>query len=197
MTRINKATLACLVAVLLAPRAIGQTTTVSGQVAVEHASASMKRGSKANNSNVVVWLEPKQVAEKLASPKRLEWRLIQKDKQFVPPLLVVPVGSSVEFPNEDPFFHNVFSLFNGKRFDLALYQTGISRGVKFDREGVSYIFCNIHPDMHAVVIALNTPLYAVSDPSGLFNIANVPAGDYVMHVWYERTTPDVLHGLEQ
>ena len=111
-------------------------------------------------------------------------------------MLVVPVGSSVEFPNQDPFFHNVFSLFNGKRFDLALYQAGTSRGVRFDREGVSYIFCNIHPDMHAVVIALSSPLFAVSSPSGSFSIASVSPGEYVLHVWYERTKPDVLHALE-
>ena len=181
--------------VLIAEFCCAQTTTVSGTIAVEHSSVSAKRG-KPNNSDVVVWLEPKQMSETVSSPKRLQWRLIQKNKQFIPNLLIVPVGSSVEFPNEDPFFHNVFSLFNGKRFDLSLYQTGESRGVKFDREGVSYIFCNIHPDMHAVVIALSTPLYAVSGPSGSFNIPNVPAGDYLLHVWYERTTPDVLHGLE-
>lgn len=180
---------------LVAQFCCAQTAIVSGHVAVEHSSASAKR-SKSDNANVVVWLEPKQVAESLSAPKRLQWQLVQKNKQFIPGLLVVPVGSSVEFPNEDPFFHNVFSLFNGKRFDLALYQTGESRGVKFDREGVSYIFCNIHPDMHAVVIALSTPLYAVSGPSGSFNISNVPSGEYMLHVWYERTTPDVLHNLE-
>src|SRR5262249_54630828 len=103
--------------VLLAEFCCAQTTTVSGQVAVEHSSVSAKRG-KPDNSNVVVWLEPKQVST-ISSPKRLQWRLVQKNKQFIPGLLIVPVGSSVEFPNEDPFFHNVFSLFNGKRFDLA------------------------------------------------------------------------------
>lgn len=180
---------------LLAQFCCAQRTAVSGHVAVEHSSVSAKR-SKPDNSNVVIWLEPKEVTESLSAPRRLQWQLVQKNKQFIPGLLVVPVGSSVEFPNEDPFFHNVFSLFNGKRFDLALYQTGESRGVKFDREGVSYIFCNIHPDMHAVVIALSTPLYAVSGQSGSFTIPNVPSGEYVMHVWYERTTPDILHNLE-
>lgn len=181
--------------VVLAEFCCAQTTTVSGTVVVEHSSVSAKRG-KPDNSKVVVWLEPKQAVENAFSPQQLHWRMVQKNKQFIPNLLIVPVGSSVEFPNEDPFFHNVFSLFNGKRFDLSLYQTGESRSVKFDREGVSYIFCNIHPDMHAVVVALSTRLYAVSGPSGSFNIPNVPAGDYLLHVWYERTTPDVRHGLE-
>src|SRR5947208_6438885 len=159
MTTTTKAVRACFAGILLAQVCLAQTATVSGQVAVQHASESAKRSSKLDNSNVVVWLEPKGATRNLRSPGRLQWQLIQKNKQFVPALLVVPVGSSVEFPNQDPFFHNVFSLFNGKRFDLALYQAGTSRGVRFDREGVSYIFCNIHPDMHAVVIALISRLF--------------------------------------
>jgi len=183
--------------IVLAQLCGGQTATVSGQVAVQPAVESTKRSGKLDHSNVVIWLEPKEANGDLPPVGRLHWRLLQKNKQFIPALLVVPVGSSVEFPNQDPFFHNVFSLFDGKRFDLALYQAGTSRGVKFDREGVSYIFCNIHPEMHAVVIALRTPLYAVSSPSGSFNIANVPPGEYMLHVWYERTKPDVLQALTQ
>src|SRR5690349_20935389 len=182
--------------ILLAQFCLAQTATVSGQVAVQHSGENSGRSNKSDNSNADIWLEPKKADRNVTAPRRTQWRLVQKNKQFIPALLVVPVGSSVQFPNQDPFFHNVFSLFDGKRFDLALYQAGTSRGVKFDREGVSYIFCNIHPDMHAVVIALSTPLYAVSSPSGSFSIANVPPGEYVMHVWYERTTPDVLHNLE-
>src|SRR5579884_454193 len=75
--------------------------------------------------------------------------LVQKNKTFLPHVLVIPPGSTVDFPNHDPFFHNVFSLFEGKRFDLGLYESGTSRSVKFDRTGVSYIFCNIHPQMNA------------------------------------------------
>src|SRR5246127_2367910 len=104
---------------------------------------------------------------------------------FTPHLLVVPMGSQVEFPNQDPFFHNVFSLFNGKRFDLGLYESGTSRAVRFDREGVSYIFCNIHPEMGAVVLALNTPYYAVSGAAGMVTIHNVPPGSYRLHLWSE------------
>ena len=90
-------------------------------------------------------------------------RLVQKNKSFEPHILVVPAGSMVEFPNRDPFFHNVFSLFEGKRFDLGLYEAGTSRMVRFDRPGISYIFCNIHPEMSAVVITMATPLYAISN----------------------------------
>ena len=93
-------------------------------------------------------------------------RLVQKNKSFEPHILVVPAGSLVEFPNRDPFFHNVFSLFEGKRFDLGLYEAGSSKMVRFDRPGISYIFCNIHPEMSAVVITLATPLYAISNAQG-------------------------------
>jgi hypothetical protein len=97
----------------------------------------------------------------------------------------VPTGTSVEFPNQDPFFHNVFSLFNGKRFDLGLYESGTSRAVRFDREGVSYIFCNIHPEMGAVVLAMSTPYWGVSNATGEVSIPNVPPGSYKLHVWSE------------
>jgi plastocyanin len=137
-------------------------------------------------ANVVVWLTPLQPDKRPAATGHPgPFRLVQKNKMFTPHLLVVPTGSSVEFPNQDPFFHNVFSLFNGKRFDLGLYESGTSRAVRFDREGVSYIFCNIHPEMGAVVLALSTPYWAVSNASGEVEIPQVPPGDYRLHVWGE------------
>jgi plastocyanin len=171
-------------------------TIVTGQVQLvgDHA-----RSTKKNKSNVVVWLNSEQgispvrpVSE--SDTERLP-RLVQKDKRFDPHILVVPVGSAVEFPNHDPFFHNVFSLFEGKRFDLGLYEAGTTRLVHFDRAGVSYIFCNIHPEMSAVVIALKTPFYAISEASGKVSISNVPNGRYEMQVWAEGTNPDNLKGL--
>ena len=132
----------------------------------------------------VIWL--KAARSDLAPPAAPgNFTLIQKDKMFTPHLLVVPAGSSVAFPNADPFFHNVFSLFEGKRFDLGLYEAGSTRSVIFSREGVSYIFCNIHSEMSAVVIALTTPFYSIDDAHGAFNIAAVPDGDYELHVWIE------------
>jgi hypothetical protein len=107
----------------------------------------------------------------------------------------VPVGSTVAFPNADPFFHNVFSLFDGKRFDLGLYEAGSTRSVMFSREGVSYIFCNIHSEMSAVVIALDTPFYSIADPQGVFRIKDVPNGDYSLHVWIEGQAQNSLDQL--
>jgi len=117
-------------------------------------------------------------------------RLVQKNKSFEPHILVVPAGSVVEFPNRDPFFHNVFSLFEGKRFDLGLYEAGTSRMVRFDRPGISYIFCNIHPEMNAVVITMATPLYAISNADGQLSLAGVPFGRYRLHVWSEGMGPE-------
>jgi hypothetical protein len=132
----------------------------------------------------VIWLTPlPSGTAPLVTPG--SFTLLQKNKMFSPHLLVVPVGSSVAFPNADPFFHNVFSLFDGRRFDLGLYEAGSTRSVVFSREGVSYIFCNIHSEMSAVVIALSTPLFGFLDQHDTFQIKDVPEGDYDLHVWIE------------
>lgn len=152
-----------------------------------------------NTSEAVVWLtnvpgvQPAAETTLVRTSNRL--RLTQHDKSFEPHLLVVRVGSAVEFPNRDPFFHNVFSLFEGRRFDLGLYEAGTTRNVIFDRAGISYIFCNIHSEMSAVVIALDTPYYGVSNPRGEILIPNVPPGRYVMHVWDQSSLPETLSGL--
>ena len=142
-------------------------------------------GNQASVANVVVWLTPVDSPAPRPVP-RTNLRLIQKNKEFSPHLLVVPTGSSVDFPNLDPFFHNVFSLFNGKRFDLGLYEAGTHRSVTFDREGVSYIFCNIHPEMGAVVVALSSPWFAISDANGSITIRDVPPGRYRVQTWSEQ-----------
>ena len=182
---------------LLEPALLAQGVDVSAKIVMH----SDKRPSNAshkdsNASNVVVWLSPQQPVDPKPVPSpHSPYRLLQKDKQFQPHLLVVPTGTSVEFPNADPFFHNVFSLFNGKRFDLGLYESGTTRSVKFDREGVSYIFCNIHPEMSAVIVALQTPYFAQTDAEGKFEMANIPAGRYKIRVWHELASASELEGL--
>jgi plastocyanin len=145
-------------------------------------------------SQAVVWLSPvgggnvetpHQDASKIP-------QLVQKNKSFQPSLLVIPVGGKVEFPNHDPFFHNVFSLFEGKRFDLGLYESGTTRFVQFDKPGISYIFCNIHAEMSAVIVALNTPYYAISNVRGEISIPNVPPGRYQLQVFHTSVPPDNL-----
>lgn len=183
--------------------AAAQVNTVTVRVEIRNpasATGAKKTPGASNLADVVVWLKPldRTSATAIAAEQAHKpLQLIQKNKSFQPHLLVVPVGSSVDFPNHDPFFHNVFSLFDGKRFDLGLYEAGSSNSVRFDRVGVSFLFCNIHPEMSAVVVAVDTPYYAKSDPSGNLSIPDVPDGRYMMHVWYEGSLPEDLKLLSK
>jgi plastocyanin len=170
-----------------------QSVNVTARVEVTKNSARVKLPEQ---STIVVWLQPVDgaPAHVLSSPQAKP-SLTQKNKSFEPHLLVVQVGTVVEFPNHDPFFHNVFSLFNGKRFDLGLYEAGTTRQVRFDRPGVCYIFCNIHSEMSAVVVVLDTPYYAIANAAGGVSIPDVPTGRYTMHVWDERSLPETLAKL--
>ncbi len=147
------------------------------------------RDTAKDASQVVLWLVPVQGAAENSSspvsPKR-HYRMLQQNKTFEPKLLVVPLGSIVDFPNLDPWFHNVFSLYQGKRFDLGLYQARAEKEVVFDRPGPSFLFCNIHPQMTAVILAVNSDIFGISDKVGHILIRRVPAGQYAMHVWYEN-----------
>jgi plastocyanin len=178
-----------------------QEEAVTAQVKIERpASTKQLKAPIAvrDASEVVVWLLPIDHPGTVGSVSEhsdKKWRVVQKNKSFQPHLTVVRVGSVVDFPNRDPFFHNVFSLFDGKRFDLGLYEAGATNSVRFDHAGVSFLFCNIHPEMSAVVIALDTPYYAVTDKSGGLAIPNVPDGKYDVHVWYERSLPEELKEL--
>lgn len=168
------------------------TITVRGRVEVIGAGVK-GRTRHAPVPGTVVWLTPLAAAEESPGPPPTvpaTLRLVQKNKSFDPHILVVPAGSMVEFPNRDPFFHNVFSLFEGKRFDLGLYEAGTSRMVRFDRPGISYIFCNIHPEMSAVVITITTPLYAVANAGGLLSLPSVRYGRYLLHIWSEGMGPE-------
>jgi plastocyanin len=160
-----------------------------------------KNGRQVNDaSKVVVWLTPLGTTPAPSpSPQQISQipQLVQKDKSFQPSLLVISAGGKVEFPNRDPFFHNVFSLFDGKRFDLGLYESGTTQFVQFDKPGISFIFCNIHPQMSAVVIAVNTPYYAISNGRGEISIGDVVPGRYQMHVFHPSVSPDALQAVER
>lgn len=147
-------------------------------------------------SRAVVWLTP--MAATVETPRQTSIpQLVQKNKTFQPSLLVIPAGGKVEFPNRDPFFHNVFSLFEGKRFDLGLYESGSTRFVQFDKPGISFIFCNIHAEMSAVVIAVSTPYYAISDAHGDVTIPDVPPGRYQLQVFHSAVAPDALRAMSR
>jgi len=145
----------------------------------------------------VIWLTPLEGTSVPSFVLRDHYTLLQKNRTFIPHLQVIPVGSVVEFPNADPFYHNVFSLFEGKRFDLGLYEAGSSKSVTFSREGVSYIFCNIHPEMSAVILTLSTPFYAIADTHDSFALRGILPGDYKLHIWIEGVPQSFLDGLSR
>ena len=141
-------------------------------------------------ADVLVWLD---VPGAEATPQQHRVVLDQRNLTFTPRVLAVPVGATVEFPNNDRVFHNVFSFRDGKRFDLGLYPVGSTRGVTFDKPGLSRIFCNIHPNMAAYVMAVDSPYFAVSDRSGAFRIPAAPTGTYTYYAW--RPGADQLSGM--
>jgi plastocyanin len=173
-----------LVATLLAASAAAGT--VSGRIELRDSKSPAVRVKK-DYSGVVVWLE-----RGASPPAPTRARMIQKDKTFTPHILPVGVGSTVDFPNFDPIFHNAFSNYNGQLFDIGLYAPGSSRSVRFTRPGVVRVFCNIHAAMSAVIVVLNTPHFAMSRRDGAFEIAGVPGGAYTLRVFHERAAPETL-----
>jgi len=109
----------------------------------------------------------------------------QRDETFVPHVLAITVGTTVDFPNSDVTFHNVFSLSKTKRFDLGRYPRGRSKSVRFDRPGVVQVFCDIHSDMSAYILVFAHRYFAVTDSRGDYQIAGVPPGTYRVVAWYE------------
>jgi len=177
------------------PAKAQETLDVSAHLEAPSSKAKGGARNAINHPPAVIWMMPLGGQTAPDPDASRKFTLLQKNKEFSPHLLVVPVGSVVQFPNADPFFHNVFSLFNGRRFDLGLYEAGSTRAVTFGKEGISYIFCNIHPQMSAVVIALSTPFFAVAEPHGLFEVHHVPPGDYLLQVWVQGADPADLKTL--
>ena len=194
-----------LIAFLIAsaPQAVGKAKALIGNAVydvtfqVKLIPAHSARPFEESN-HVVVWLVP--TKPDLAGRSRSEsphYRIVQHHKKFEPRVLVVPTGSIVEFPNHDPWLHNVFSVSRSKRFDLGLYVAGVRKAVTFDRPGVSYLFCSIHPEMMAIVLAVDSAYFGVSDNTGRISIAGVPHGKYVLHVWHENSAPQILEALQR
>jgi plastocyanin len=166
--------------------------TVSGTVAlIDSLEKAVRKGR--DFSGVVVWLEPVGGQAPARTPGRAQ--MIQKNKRFTPHILAVHAGTVVDFPNYDPIFHNAFSNFDGKVFDIGLYAPGTSRSVRLDRPGIVRVFCNIHPTMSALIAVLPTPYFATSRPDGRYQIQNVPPGEYMLRVVHERATSATLEAL--
>jgi plastocyanin len=139
----------------------------------------------------VVWLEGSASGD--ARPLTAE--IGTSNKEFSPHVLVVTVGSTVTFPNHDPFNHNVFSLSEENPFDLGLYGRGETREVRFARPGVIRVYCNVHAQMSAVVVVRDNPWFAQPGGDGSFTMAAVPPGSYRLHAWHERA-PELIRDLE-
>lgn len=118
------------------------------------------------------------------------YKLVQRNKTFMPRVLAVPVGSTVDFPNEDPIFHNAFSLARPNPFDLGLYRSGASKSRVFSETAIYRVFCNIHPQMTAVILVLPTSHITEADSAGTFRF-DLPPGRYRLTAWSERSQPAV------
>jgi plastocyanin len=203
---VSKLRLNSLVLALLVPIAMQATGETNGSVGVSaHEVAAHVRFLDVNSgetlkdgSQVVVWLVPMYTVQKVRLNTELpHYRITQRNKIFEPHLLVVPAGSTVEFPNHDPWLHNVFSVSSNRRFDLGLYGAGVRKAVKFDRAGASHLFCSIHPEMAAVILTVDSTYFGVSDDTGRISIGSVPSGKYSLQVWYEDATPQALEALRR
>jgi plastocyanin len=155
-------------------RSAAELGSVEGKIRV------LKAGKpRADSSNVVVYLEgvPAPEAERKQAIR-------QRNLQFEPRVSVVVKGTTVDFPNDDKVFHNVFSTSRPARFDLGLYRSGSSKSVQFKREGVVDVFCNIHPDMSSRVLVVPNTWFAATDAGGKFRIDGVPPGTYPVVAWH-------------
>lgn len=167
-----------LLVCILASGMPAAAATVSGKI-----SFITKRGLNPTVSETLVSLEP--AAGKVIRKSPATFQMMTRGKMLTPHVLAIPVGSTVEFPNDDPISHNLFSLSSANSFDLGLYRKGAGKSHKFDSPGPVNVYCNVHPNMSAVIQVMATPYYVFADPAGNFAITDVPPGKYRLVAWNE------------
>ena len=175
---------------LLLMPAVMAAATLTGRVQLTGVNKTVR-----STEGVAVWLLP--VQGKAPAPVPLLVRVLQKGKRFSPHVSVIGVGSTIDWPNLDPIFHNAFSNFAGQPFDTGLYPPGGTQRTRFQREGVVRVFCNIHSSMSAVIVVAPSPWFAASKPDGSFSIADVPPGEYLVKLWHERASETTLRAAER
>ncbi len=169
-----------IIACFAAPAALAAQGTVAGRVAITE-----RPGETTTDfASTVIYLVPKDSSA--MRPRAARQSLTMNGRAFVPHVRVVTPGSRVDFPNQDPFSHNIFSSTPGQVFDLGLYPAGKSKDATFRRAGAYPIYCNIHPRMTAFVVVSPSPWYAQAGNDGRWSISGVPAGEYTLTVWHER-----------
>src|SRR3954470_4931133 len=177
---VSKVLAFAVVAVIVAPNRSSGQGPVSGQVSITE-----RPGEQTEDlGNAVIYLDvPSGTRPKIESTTD---RIALQSRQFSPHVRVIPQGSKIEFPNQDPFSHNVFSKAAQGPFDTDVFGRGKTKNATFKQAGVYPLYCNVHPRMTAFVVAVNTPYFAQAGADGRFSIGNVPAGTYTIHVWHER-----------
>jgi plastocyanin len=136
----------------------------------------------------VVYFEPA-AGGHAPRPPEAPFKLVTRRKEFMPRVLPIPVGSRVEFPNEDPILHNVFSVSPGNAFDLGIYRNGPPKEKRFDTPGLVRVFCNVHQTMVAYILVLDTPYYTVPGDDASFRLTGLPRGPGKLTVWHEQADP--------
>jgi plastocyanin len=144
-----------------------------------------KRGQNPTIAETLVWLEPMSGTR---APRRAPatFQMLTRSKMLAPHVLAIPAGSIVAFPNDDPISHNLFSLSSGNTFDLGLYRKGAGKSEKFESAGIVNVYCNVHPNMSAVIHVMATPYYVFADGNGRFVLPDIPAGRYRLLAWNEQ-----------
>lgn len=175
---------ACLMALALGSPALGGT--VKGQVELLE-----KSGKKAADlTDVVVYVDGVK-----AKPRPSHATMTMSHKAFAPRVVAIGLGGTVDFPNQDAIFHNVFSVSGDNRFDLPLYKRPKSGQWIFQNPGIVRVYCNIHPQMSAVVVVRDNPFFVKAEADGSFVIPDVPAGRYTLKAWHERAGQEAVAPL--
>lgn len=166
--------------------AAAQAGQVSGRITIQE----KDNAPSPDLGDAVVYL----VGQGVALPAA-RFEIAITDKTFAPHVLVVPVGSTVAFPNHDPFDHNVFSVSDSNSFDLGLYGRGEGKTMVFKYPGLVRVFCNVHPRMVALVQVMGTRHFAQAGGDGSFTISGVEPGSYKLHVWHERAPQEIVRDV--